>query len=265
MNHFRRVCELEPQNPSAAVELGMALHRHHGQAEREEAITVLDRAFALADPPKGVGTTIAAEFHTQLGLRLRPELPQYARRHFEASLALDPGHSQARTAIYHLGRIMRIGAAQRTHASQRASDREAEHGLYRAAVSRGLWKHPMQRPGYLASGVATAAGPWPVAADWPQIADAMQRLEAGYATILAELRGSIRTATASSAGGSGSHSIGAAWGVQDLEGLTDSGQWFQRIYRRNGVLHPDAHDATRGGCAFSLQSTTYIHSCSVSD
>ena len=110
----------------------------------------------------------------------------------------------------------------------------------------------MQRPGYLAAGVETMAGPWPSAAQWPNIEAAIMELEAGHATILAELQHSLHLSAPSSAGkiaGSPSSALiaqsGESWGVEDLEGLTDAGRWFQRIYRRNGILHPDAHDADK--------------------
>eukprot|EP01050_Picozoa_sp_SAG11_P014056 SAG11_NODE_1695_length_4437_cov_2.932227_1_plen_435_part_00 len=253
VRHFRRASELEPVNPATLVELGLALHRSDGVAE---ATAVLSRALTLADPPKGVAPSVAAEFHTQLGLRLRAELPQFARRHFEASLRLDPAHAQARTAAYHLGRLIR--------SSGDGSD-GAEQALYAQACDAGLWKHPMQRPGYLAAGVETMAGPWPAAAQWPTIEAAIMQLEEGHATILAELRRSFHLSAPSAAGesaGSRSGAViaqgGGSWGVEDLEGLTDAGRWFQKIYRRNGVLHPDAHDADKGGCALRHSSASQL-------
>ena len=257
VHHFRRASELEPVNPATLVELGLALHRSDGVAE---ATAVLSRALKLADPPKGVAPSVAAEFHTQLGLRLRSELPRFARRHFEASLRLDPVHAQARTAAYHLGRLIRLEAKGAGGGSD-----DAEQALYTQACDAGLWKHPMQRPGYLAAGVKTMAGPWPSAAQWPNIEAAIMALEAGHATILAELQHSLHHSAPFSAGKiAGSRSSapiaqsGASWGVEDLEGLTDAGRWFQRIYRRNGILHPDAHDADKGGCALRHSSTSQL-------
>ena len=48
---------------------------------------------------------MGAQFHSQLGLKLRPELPWAARRHLERALALDLAHASAGTSYYHLGKL----------------------------------------------------------------------------------------------------------------------------------------------------------------
>jgi tetratricopeptide (TPR) repeat protein len=221
--HFRHASALEPQNPATMVELGLALHRQGGDQRQEEVEIILARAAQLAEPPRGVPTGVAAEFHAQLGLRLRHELPRHAQRHFEASLRLDPQHAQAKTAIYHLGAILRKEAGTDSETAE-------ERALYDRAVTQGIWRHPSQRPGYLAPGLSTIAGPWPTVEAWPTVAKAIALLEGAHTTILAELVRSLARPLRTK-GGEEAQTGEAQWGVRDLESLTDSGEWHQHIYR----------------------------------
>ena len=242
LEQLRRSAELAPTNPMVAIELALGLHRHGGDAaEMEET---LERALAMADPPKGVEPGVGAEFHSQLGLALRRELPLPARRHFERALALDPQHGSASTTCYHLGSMLR-----------EAGEGAAERRLYETAVGQGVWREVAQRPGYLAP-AALPQGPWPAASDWPVLQRAIASLEESYPTIRAELLRSLQsTAWAADAaeaeGVQGVEGEQQGWGAQDLEGLTTSGEWHQSILLRNGL-------PTRTGFEETFPETTRV-------
>ena len=115
LEQLRQSVALSPADPAAMVELALGLHRHAEKTGKEtlgggadggaseELQATLDHAFRAAEPPKGVAKAVAAQFHSQLGIKLRRELPHAARRHFERALSLDPGHASASTSYYHLG------------------------------------------------------------------------------------------------------------------------------------------------------------------
>ena len=119
LEQLRQSVALSPADPAAMVELALGLHRHAAEKKTgkenlrvsgggdggasEELQATLDHAFRAAEPPKGVAKAVAAQFHSQLGMKLRRELPHAARRHFERALSLDPGHASASTSYYHLG------------------------------------------------------------------------------------------------------------------------------------------------------------------
>jgi tetratricopeptide (TPR) repeat protein len=265
ISHLRQSLMLSPQDPSAMVELALGLHRHGSEAiavssgvsAAHELQDILDRAFHAADPPRGVATSVAAEFHSQLGLKLRRELPAAARRHLQRALSLDPGHVSAGTSYYHLGTPFRPEnhllfcnlhqhvlhnterpIATRTGAILRDNDEmSAEQRLYDQAVAQGVWRHPSQRPGYLAEAADADLGPWPVVARWPMLQRCVSLLERGFPEIRDELLQSISTVEMRQSNEQNGTDLSSSrsWGTRDLEGLTTSGEWHQHIYRRNGL------------------------------
>ena len=111
---------------------------------------------------------------------------------------------------------------------------DAERRLYAQAVAQGVWRHPSQRPGYLAAQANANTGPWPTVAKWPVLERCVSLLESGFPEIQGELLRSIETSTLT---WDDRHEPASnqSWGAQDLEGLTSSGQWHQNIYIRNGL------------------------------
>ena len=231
-DQLRQSAALQAQSPMALLELALALHRHGSADDAAELQATLGKALAMADPPKGVAAGVGAEFHAQLGMALRREIPHAARGHFERALDLDAKHATASTSYYHLGSILR-----------QSGEPAAERQLYEAAVRQSVWRRVDQRPGYLAGPAgAVDVGPWPKPADWPVLARSIALLETGFPQIKAELLASLagtewsagvpdKVADVEPAGGSQQE-----WGAPDLEGLTTGdGAWQQTIYHRNGL------------------------------
>ena len=80
------------------LQLGLALSKFGGKARAAEAREILDGALQADN----------ADWHAQVGLQLREEMPERARVHFERALDIDPNHSQATSTYYRLGAMYHL-------------------------------------------------------------------------------------------------------------------------------------------------------------
>lgn len=125
-----------------------------------------------------------------------------------------------------------------------------EARLYERAVGAGIWKSVHQRAGYFAAGVAhQAAWPNPEGDRWVELGDAMRLLEVAHGTIQAEF-----LAAAGVQPGGVLDLAQITTGV-DNENLTDSGQWSQRIYMRNGLPLFEAGETGAAGFEAAFPQT----------
>ena len=195
-----------PNHPPMQLQLGLALQKFGG-VKASEASTFLDGALSADN----------ADWHAQVGLQLKEDLPERARAHFERALEIDPNHSQATSTYYRLGVMYHL-----------LGESESEAALYERAVAAGVWNSVHQRAGYFAAGARHQAA-WPDPVRWQNLADAMELLEAKHSMIRGEF-----SAAAGVQPGEALDLTQITMGV-DNENLTDAGQWSQRIYMRNGL------------------------------
>ena len=181
IKHLTAALKSAPDHPPMQLQLGLALHRHGGAKRAEDAKRYLDAAL----------TAEHADYHAQVGLQLREDMPERARAHFERALELDPKHSQATSTYYRLGAMLHL-----------LGETEEEEALYERAVEAGVWKDAKQRPGYFAPG-AQAQAAWPEADQWPELAAAISLLEAKHPTIKAELLQAMKGESGGGGGGGG--------------------------------------------------------------
>ena len=144
---FEQAAELQPieLGPSAACSLGVARTR---QQQHESAERSLRTCLETAAPSQLFYAGLSTE---------RPDGGGLAASLLERALDVEsPGaadNDQTRTAaFYAIGRM-------RTNAGDLAGARQT----YDRAVREGVWRHPLQRPGYMWRSVTTSA-PWPTAA-----------------------------------------------------------------------------------------------------
>lgn len=165
IKHLSAALKASPNHPPTQLQLGLALHRHGGAKRAEDAKRYLDAALSADN----------ADYHAQVGLQLREDMPDRARAHFERALELDPKHSQATSTYYRLGAMLHL-----------LGETEQEEALYERAVQAGVWKDTKQRPGYFAP-AAQVQTPWPDANEWPELAAGISLLEERHAVIKEEL------------------------------------------------------------------------------
>ena len=256
IKHLSAALKASPDHPPTQLQLGLALHRHGGAERAEDARRHLDAALSANN----------ADYHAQVGLQLRDNMPDRARAHFERALELDPKHSQAPSTYYRLGAMLHL-----------RGEIEEEEALYERAVQAGVWKDTKQRPGYFAPGAQVQA-PWPDPNQWPDLVAAISLLEESHSIIKQELLEAMRREGGEGEGdGDGekaapevgllisedlmrslktgatcnlleprcelhkSHRVwtnvcaGRRFAGVDNENLTDAGLWRQRIYMRNGL------------------------------
>lgn len=165
IKHLSAALKASPNHPPTQLQLGLALHRHGGAKRADDARRYMDAALGADN----------ADYHAQVGLQLREEMPERARAHFERALEIDPKHSQATSTYYRLGAMLHL-----------LGEREQEEALYERAVQAGVWKDTKQRPGYFAS-AAQVQAPWPNPDQWPDLAAAISLLEERHSIIKQEL------------------------------------------------------------------------------
>lgn len=165
IKHLSAALKASPNHPPTQLQLGLALHHHGGAKRAEDASRHLDAALSADN----------ADYHAQVGLQLREEMPERARAHFERALELNPKHSQATSTYYRLGAMLHL-----------LGETEQEEALYKRAVQAGVWKDTKQRPGYFAPGAQVQAA-WPDPDQWPDLAAAISLLEERHSIIKQEL------------------------------------------------------------------------------